>query len=208
MSNLEKLPVELFHEVAGCLVFADKKALSLTSKECHARLGPLSCPDQLSWIIYLCRAHPLSASSHFVQWPEVVGDVLIKTYYRLIYDDFWDLSDTSRHPITHERYGRRPCPDSEHPVEPLLLPYFDEPFPMSTLAYWYFSLTHEYAKCALRILNDMPTEALRGELRMSRLSDCKQEWREIESESRLDLGWLKRRKPVAMYRGSERWQRK
>lgn len=201
MSILERLPVEIFHEITSCLIFQDQKALSTTSKQCHALVGPLKCPDELSWITHVCRLPPLYTTNHVLQHPKGVLNVLFKVYYRLIYDDFWDLDDTSRHPVTLERYGRKPH-DPVCPIEPLLLPYFDRPFPESTLAHWYFSLMHDFAVAALRIVETTLFE----QERMWKLREWKVELREIVYESQLDLRWLARRKPVARYQGSGKRQ--
>ncbi|KAK3178129.1 hypothetical protein OEA41_000262 [Lepraria neglecta] len=179
MSILERLPVEIFHEITSCLVFQDQKALSITSKQCHALVGPLKCPDELSWITHLCRLPPFNTNNDLLQHPKDVLDVLFKMYYRLIYDDFWDLDDRSRHPVTLER-----------------------PFPQSTLAHWYCSLIHDFAVAALRnVETTMFKEAW-----MWKLTEWEVEWREIVYESQLDLRWLARRKPVARYQGSGKRQ--
>jgi hypothetical protein len=197
MSKLENLPVEIFRAITSHLIFQDLKALSTTSKECYIRVGPLECPDQLSWITHLCRITPVTTTSYLLHHSKDVLDHVLQMYYRLIYDDFWDLDDTSHHPVTRDRYGRRPH-DPDCPTEPLLLPYFDRPFPQSTLAYWYFELINEFAAKALDIIEMTILE----EESMQNLREWEKEWWEIAHKSRLDLGWLARRKPVTRYQNS------
>jgi len=88
MNLLEKLPVELFHQVASYLGFLDRKAISCTSNYCHVLIGPVKFPDQLSWITHLCRTPPTSLADPMLSRPIEVVDCLIRMmHYNLILDD-------------------------------------------------------------------------------------------------------------------------
>ena len=51
---LSKRSFELFLQIIDYLSFFDKKALAGTSKRCNYAIGPIKCPDRLSWMVHLC----------------------------------------------------------------------------------------------------------------------------------------------------------
>ncbi|CAF9939413.1 hypothetical protein IMSHALPRED_001338 [Imshaugia aleurites] len=193
MSPLEKLPVEILDQVAGYLAFFDKKALSTTSKDLHVLLGLIRCPDELAWIIHLCRSPPTSLADPLLQRPKDVMEILTKTSRKLIYDAHWDASDVVQTWSYSRDVGRSNV--TRFPIEPLLLPYFDEAFPKSTVVHFYFRCIHNYAAAAILVSEGASSRRTMW----AAMNRC---WRRVERESRLDLEWLARRTPDAKYSGS------
>lgn len=193
MSPLEKLPVEIIDQVACYLAFFDKKALSATSKGFHLLLRPIKCPDETAWIIHLCRSPPTSLADPLLLRPKDVMEILTKTSRRLIYDAHWDPSDVVQTWGGGQDVGRSSV--TRNLIEPLLLPYFDEAFPKSTMAHFYFRCIHNFAAAAILVSEGASS-------RLTMWAAMNRYWRRVERESRLDLEWLARRIPDAKYSGS------
>ena len=114
----------------------------------------------------------------------------------LISDAHWALDDIlldmGFHPMTITLRVKRSDSREETPVEPLLLPYFDEKFPNSTLVHFYFRSIHNFAAAAIPISESMIARS-KDYLCLNR------QWRMVERESRRNLEWLARRKPISRY---------
>ena len=199
MSFLEKLPPELFYQISDYLAYFDQKALSITSKQCHALLGSLPCPDELSWIIHLCRSSPIlnfdAGILSRLDSPDFIMKYLKKISSKLIFDAHWTPDDVS---LLDIGYGipmvkQRGDPGSSA-LEPLLLPYFDQAFPNSTLAHFYFRCIHDFATEAIFVC-----ESQIGRSKKFLSSGRSRKWRMVERESRLNLEWFARRRPAAKY---------
>ena len=54
LSPLESLPVEIFELISEPLAFFDKKSLQMASKQTRHLMGPIQCPDPVSWIMHIC----------------------------------------------------------------------------------------------------------------------------------------------------------
>lgn len=193
MSLLEKLPVEIIDQVVGYLAFFDQKALSATSKGFHLLLRLIKCPDETAWIIHLCRSPPTSLADPLLLRPKDVMEILTKTSRRLIYDAHWDPSDVVQTWGDSQDVGRSSVTRSS--IEPLLLPYFDEAFPKSTMAHFYFRCIHNFAAAAILVSQGASS-------RLTMWAAMNRYWRRVERESRLDLEWLARRIPDAKYSSS------
>ncbi len=128
---LEALPVELFHNVASYLHFLDKKALSTASRRRNAKIGHFECPDQLTWLVHLCRC-PANLHSPLFENPEAFRDLIssVNLYVRRKYE--W--------PST-----------IKVDFEALESPYFPRPFPESTLLYHYMTIARDSVQSAIQI---------------------------------------------------------
>ena len=207
MISLEQLPTELFHEITSYLAFFDKKSLSLVSKECHSLVGPYDCPDQLSWIITLCRCPPTNTDKgQLLRSPRIVKDLLATTSSTLNLAVLGDSRDTGRHNKIRANTGLF---SAEYEV-PLLLPYFDEPFPNSTTAFFCFGVMRTFAKRAARILDATcwdPEPGTRADsfgdfgkaMEAVELRECSRMWHHIERESKMSVKWLAQLTPSANF---------
>ena len=165
---LEALPIELFREVTSYLRFLDKKALSIASRRCNAKTEISKCPDQLTWLIHLCRS-PAKFQGPLLANPKLFRDLIFSLHSYLIY-----------------KSGRLISLKAE--IEELVLPYFVQPFPESTLLYHYMNLARDFVKSAIR---DMDDECLSTAPLSPRYY-----WGRIENETVYVIGWLERQKPT------------
>ena len=168
MSMLEALPVELFRELAGYLKFLDKKALSIASKRCHTMTGHFKCPDQLTWLIHLCRS-PAKFHGPLFENPKVFRDLIFSVHGYLLY-----------------KYGRMIALKVD--IEDLVSPYFQKAFPESSLGYYYMTVAYDFVKSILQ------TSDAAG-LDTARISP-KYYWGRIENETAYVMEWLERQKPT------------
>jgi len=183
MTLLEKLPIELLHEVASYFAFFDKKALSAVSKKLCARLGPLKCPDGLSWIIHLCCFPSVDGNDWLLARPEFVLEEFDDMRWKFI---------SGRHPADTGMdvdFAHASDEDEELSDKMLLLPYFDKAFPESTLVHFY---AHHFHNLALSIHSTL--EDAIGNDKASPKS--KRIWRCIWRTSRQELDYLERGWPV------------
>lgn len=185
MSSLEKLPTEIFQQIIGYLAFIDKKALSLASRRCHALVGQIECPDKVSWIIHVCHFPRSSIGNELILHPEPIERLLEETASKLMADTYDPgFKDANWHPgmrinlQKHFRFG-----DPNLPSEPLLVPYFNEPFPKSTFAHAFFRAVHNFA-----------AEAIPLSGRYEGCRAIRTIWRRVEEESQEHLEWLAQRK--------------
>ena len=190
MSLLERLPTEIFHSITNYLAYLDKKALSTTSKQCHALIGYLPCSNAFSWIAHICRIPPTNIDND----PILLRSSFVLNHFKeasgkLIFDAHWKLHDRSLHwrGDDHVHFKRY-----DHPIELLLLPYFKQPFPRSTLVHFYYRCIHKYAAEAIPVLGGVLD-------RKGPYLESLRTWRSIEQGSRQELEWLARRKPVSKY---------
>ena len=184
MALLEQLPLELLHEVADYLVFIDRKALAAVSKQMSTCLRPITCPDQLSWIVHCCRFPSIEADNPILLHPEPVLEHLKRMRRELNHFKHWSLNYPNG--WFDINYGE------ELPGKSLLMPYFRDLFPNSTLACLYFRTIHVFAKSAI---------SLSGGKTRSRSAYGKSTttWRQIERESGWSFTWLNRRRPDPRY---------
>lgn len=166
MSVLEALPVELFREVVSYLNFLDKKALSIASERCRTMTGHFECPDQLVWLIHLCR-YPVELNGPLYEKSQVFRNLIFSVHGYLVH-----------------RYGRMITLKVD--IEELVSPYFPKAFPESTLVYYYMTVAQDYVKSAIQIsdaagLNTAPLTP-------------RYFWGRIESETAYFIEWLERQK--------------
>lgn len=168
MSMLEALPVELFRELAGYLKFLDKKALSIASKRCHTMTGHFECPDQLTWLIHLCRS-PAKFHAPLFENPKVFRDLIFSVHGYLLY-----------------KYGRMIALKVD--IEDLVSPYFQKAFPESLLVHYYMTVAHDFVKSILRTSDAAGLDTARISPRYY--------WGRIENETAYVMEWLERQKPT------------
>ena len=160
MSMLEALPVELFHNVASYLHFLDNKALSTASRRCHAKIGHFECPDQLTWLVHLCRC-PANLHSPLFENPEAFRDLIAHASKYVLRKDFmWSTID----------------------FEALESPYFPKPFPESTLFYYYMTVARDSVQSAIR-------NSVAAGLDTSR-APPRYVWGQIKTETANVIRWL------------------
>ncbi len=128
---LEALPVELFHNVASYLHFLDKKALSTASRRCNTKIGHFECPDQLTWLVHLCRC-PANLHSPLFENPEAFRDLISSVNLHV----FCNIGRPSTIKVDFEG---------------LVSPYFSTPFPESSLLYNYMTVARDFVQSAIRI---------------------------------------------------------
>lgn len=168
---LEALPVELFHEIASYLTFLDKKVLSIVSRRCHSRIGQFECPNQLTWLIHLCRS-PAKFHEPLFEIPQAFKGLIYSVYASL------------------HKYGRMMALRID--MEELVLPYFPKKsFPESTLAHYYMTLAQEFVRSAIQISD---AAGLGTALLSPRYF-----WGQIENETTYVIEWLKRQKPTEVH---------
>ena len=167
---LEALPVELFREVASYLDFLDKKALSIASNKCHTMNQHFRCPDQLTWLIYLCRS-PAKFHGPLFENPKVFKDLIVSVYECLV------------------NHLRRTVTLKVH-VEELVLPYFPKTFPESTLVHYYMTVAQHFVKSAIQISDAAGLDTAAPPVRLT----PRYFWGRIESETAFVIDWLERQK--------------
>ena len=188
MASLEQLPPELFHQVASYLAFVDKKALAAVSNQLHTYLGPISCPDQLSWIIHCCHSPSPEANNPVLLHPDIVLEHLRTMRRKLNCFRHWHLHDSGGLLDTNNIKWY----DGKLPGKSLLMPYFKDSFPNSTLACFYFHTIHGFAASAIS-LSGCKTRS------NSTYGKSTATWRQIELESGWSLTWLRQRRPAPRY---------
>lgn len=127
---LEALPVELFREIASYLTFLDKKALSVASRKSHSMTGQFKCPNQLTWLIYLCRS-PVKFHAPLFENPKIFRDLIFSVNSYLVY-----------------KYGNMIA--LKVGIEELLSPYFPKTPPESMLVHYYMTLAQNFVKSAIQ----------------------------------------------------------
>lgn len=173
MSMLEVLPVELFREITSCLTFLDKKALSITSKRCHTRAGHIECPDQLTWLIHLCRC-PAKFHGPLFENPTVFRDLIFNVHGNLVY-----------------KYSPMIATSIKVDIEELVSPYFLKAFPESTLVHYYMTVAQNFASSAVQTSDATSSDN-------APLSP-KYYWGRIESEAAYVIKWLEQQKPTEVH---------
>lgn len=186
MGNLSKLPVELIHQVASHLNYLDRKAISSTSRQCHALIGTVKCPNEISRLAHLCRTLPSSLAQLELSRPMAVMEHLDRFNGEPNYYTHWDHVDSDY------RKHREPCRTGpihgSTLIELLLLRYYEEDYPTSTLAYRYLQIFHDYAAAALLVTEDVA----KSQAFWAKQSRA---WLRVERHSRLDLEWLAKKDP-------------
>ena len=167
MSMPEALPVELFREVASYLTFLDKKALSIASRRCHTMTGRFECPDQLTWIIHLCRS-PARFHRPVFENPMAFRELIFIVYYYLLNG--------------HGKIGTRKVE-----LEELVSPYFPKTFPKSTLVYYYMTVAQDFVKSAIQISDAAGLDTAPQTPRFY--------WGHIKGETAYMIEWLERQTP-------------
>ena len=191
MSRLENLPLEVFRGITSYLAFFDKKTLSCVSKQCHISVEVPTCPDRLSWLLFVCRLPPShDLAKKLFQHPHGLILLVRDTAKCLIEDVNWTQDETSNRWYFHEQSGSI----SDHSVSPLVLPYFCGPFPEATIAHMFLEVTHKFAADVgnYAAFYGQYVDALWAY--MVRLS-----WIEIESVCSINLRRLAHRKPIEEY---------
>ena len=202
MSRLEKLPLEVFREIASYLVFFDSKTLSTVSKQCHAYVKLPKCPDKLSWLIYACRLPASSGpAKDLFRCPYGLIVLLRKEFTGLIRDQHWAAEDVFNrwHPREDDFNSRHThqcicCNVPDQSASPLLIPYFEGTFPESTIAQLLFrGLQHFAAEIDdhMASVDDLHEAPYEWSIIPS--------WHNVQKECQLNLRWLARRKPAEKY---------
>ena len=170
MSLLEKLPAEIFREIVCSLAFFDQRALSTTSKKCHALTGTIKSPDELSKIVSLCRypSVKMDDEKNPLRRGREVQRLLLRMRQLLSFEE-----------------------EPDNPLfKSILLPYFfDKPYPMTTIAHFYLATINDFAKWAVAVLEAKASNDDEEQWRPS-LELCARAWREIEGQSRCFFEWF------------------
>ena len=165
---LECLPLELFLEVASYLTFIDKKAVSIASRRCHSMTGRFGCPNQLTWLIHLCRS-PARFHEPLSENPKVFRDLIFSVHSYLVY-----------------KYGKMIALQMD--IEELVSPYFPKTYPESMLVHYYMTVAHDFVKSAIQCSDAAGLDTAPLTPRYF--------WGRIESETAYVIEWLERQKPT------------